>query len=149
MKASQPGYGVAGGKSDRFDSFVLAELAPTPTLMVSSRVLVPDGDETKALGAMTGSVRVSCARGWGWRTSCAISSRCFWPGASKVFSTVDSQFALAFLQARSTPVDARGLGDRRAGGVSGGGHGYPGRKPAGELLERLRGAAEVAPSSAR
>ena len=51
VKASRPRYSVAGGKSDGFDSFVLAELARTDSHRF--RVLVPDGDATKALRAMT------------------------------------------------------------------------------------------------
>src|SRR5262249_1729267 len=50
VKASRPRYSVAGGKSDGFDSFVLAELARTDSHRF--RVLVPDSDETKALRAM-------------------------------------------------------------------------------------------------
>jgi transposase len=51
VKASRPRYSVAGGKSDSFDSFVLAELARTDSHRF--RVLVPDSDRTKALRAMT------------------------------------------------------------------------------------------------
>ena len=55
--ASQPGRGragrfrAAGGKSDRFDAFVLCELARTDNHRF--RVLEPDSDETKALRALT------------------------------------------------------------------------------------------------
>jgi hypothetical protein len=65
----------------------------------------------------------------------------FWPGASKVFSSVDSQIALAFLRRYPTPVDARGLGEQRLAAFLKR-HGYPGRKPAAELLARLRAGAE-------
>jgi transposase len=51
VKAMRPRYSVAGGKSDVFDSFVLAELARTDSHRF--RVLVPDSDQTKALRAMT------------------------------------------------------------------------------------------------
>ena len=53
----------------------------------------------------------------------------FWPGASQVFCSVDTQIALAFLKRYPTPVDARGLGEQRLAAflVK---HGYPGRKPA-------------------
>src|ERR1700752_4918028 len=51
VKAMRPRYSVAGGKSDGFDSFVLAQLARTDRHRF--RVLVPDGDQTKALPAMT------------------------------------------------------------------------------------------------
>src|SRR5215469_691903 len=49
--AMRPRFRAAGGKSDSFDSFVLAELARTDSHRF--RVLVPDSDETKALRAMT------------------------------------------------------------------------------------------------
>ena len=51
VKAMRPRFSVAGGKSDSFDSFVLAELARTDSHRF--RVLVPDSDRTKALRAMT------------------------------------------------------------------------------------------------
>ena len=47
VKAMRPRYSVAGGKSDSFDSFVLAELARTDSHRF--RVLEPDSDRTKAL----------------------------------------------------------------------------------------------------
>jgi transposase len=51
VKAMRPRYSVANGKSDGFDSFVLAELARTDRHRF--RVLVPDSDRTKALRALT------------------------------------------------------------------------------------------------
>jgi hypothetical protein len=51
VRAMRPRYSVAGGESDVFDSFVLAELAGTDNHRF--RVLVPDSDQTKALPAMT------------------------------------------------------------------------------------------------
>jgi transposase len=51
VKAMRPRFSVAGGKSDGFDSFVLAELARTDSHRF--RVLEPDSDQTKALRAMT------------------------------------------------------------------------------------------------
>src|SRR5437764_11730882 len=139
VKASRPRYRVAGGKSDSCDSFVLAELARTDSHRF--RVLVPDGDETKALRAMT-RARDSLVR---TRVGLANQLRdqlaCFWPGASKVFWSVDSQIALAFLKRYPTPVDARGLGEQRLAAFLKR-HGYPGRKPAGELLQRLRDGAQ-------
>jgi hypothetical protein len=67
----RPRFSVAGGKSDSFDSFVLAELARTDSHRF--RVLEPGSDQTKALRAMTrardGLVRTrvglaSCATSW-------------------------------------------------------------------------------------
>ena len=98
--AMRPRYSVADGKSDGFDSFVLAELARTDSHRF--RVLEPDGDQTKALRALTR------ARGTGPHPGrvgepAARSAGVFWPGASSVFSSVDSQIALAFLR-RSTMI---------------------------------------------
>lgn len=139
VKAMRPRYSVAGGKSDGFDSFVLAQLARTDSHRF--RVLVPDSDRTKALRAMT-RARESLVR---TRVGLANQLRdqllTFWPGAARVFSSVDSQIALAFLRRYPTPVDARGLGEQRLAAFLKR-HGYPGRKPAGELLDRLRAGAE-------
>jgi transposase len=135
----RPRYSVAGGKSDSFDSFVLAELARTDSHRF--RVLVPDSDQTKALRAMTrardGLVRTRLGLANQLRDQLAT----FWPGASKVFCSVDTQIALAFLKRYPTPGDTRGLGEQRLQAFLKR-HGYPGRKPARELLRRLRDGAE-------
>jgi hypothetical protein len=139
VKAMRPRYSVAAGKSDGFDSFVLAELARTDSHRV--RVLEPDSDRTKALRALTR------AREDLVRTRVALANQlrdelaCFWPGASKVFCAVDSPIALAFLRRYPSPVDARGLGEQRLAAFSKH-QGYTGRKPARDLIGRLRGGAE-------
>ena len=101
--AMRPRYCVASGKSDSFESFVLAELARTDSHRF--RVLVPDSDRTKALRALTR------AREDPVRTRVAVANQlrdelaCFWPGAGKVFCAVDSPIALAScaaIPARST-----------------------------------------------
>ena len=101
VKAMRPRFSVAGGKSDSFDSFVLAELARTDSHRF--RVLVPDSDQTKALRAMTrardGLVRTRVGLANQLRDQLAT----FWPGASKVFCSVDSRIALAFLKRYPTP----------------------------------------------
>jgi transposase len=139
VKASRPRYSVAGGKSDSFDSFVLAELARTDSHRF--RVLEPDSDQTKALRSMTRARESLVRTRVGLANQLRDQLACFWPGASKVFWSVDSQIALAFLRRYPTPVDARGLGEQRLAAFLKR-HGYTGRKPARELLERLRGGAE-------
>jgi transposase len=139
VKAMRPRFSVAGGKSDSFDSFVLAELARTDSHRF--RVLVPDSDRTKALRAMTrardGLVRTRV----GLANQLRDQLQTFWPGASNVFWSVDSKIALAFLKRYPTPLDARRLGEQRLDAFLKR-HAYPGRKPAGELLARLRTGAE-------
>ena len=138
VRAARPRYSVAGGKSDGFDSFVLAELARTDSHRF--RILVPDTDQTKAVRAMTRSredlVRTRLVLANQLRDQLA----CFWPGASKVFCRVDTQIALAFLRRYPTPANARSLGEQRLAAFLAR-HGYPGRKPARELLARLRAGA--------
>jgi hypothetical protein len=51
VAATRPRFRVSGGKSDRFDAFVLCELARTDSHRF--RVLEPDSDQTKALRALT------------------------------------------------------------------------------------------------
>jgi transposase len=51
VAAARARFRVSGGKSDRFDAFVLCELARTDHHRF--RVLEPDSDQTKALRAMT------------------------------------------------------------------------------------------------
>jgi transposase len=138
VKASRSRYSVAGGKSDAFDSFVLAELARTDSHRF--RVLVPDSDQTKALRAMTRAREGLIRTRLGLANQLRDQLATFWPGASKVFSSVDSKIALAFLKRYPSPLDARGLGEQRLDAFLKR-HGYPGRKPARELLERLRAGA--------
>lgn len=137
LKATRPRYEAAGGKSDGFDAFVLAELARTDSHR--HRALVPNSDETKALRALT-RTREDLV---GARVRLANELRAqldaFWPGAARIFADVDSPIALAFLQRYPAPADARGLGERRLEGFLAR-NGYCGRRSAAELLERLRSA---------
>jgi len=139
VKAMRPRFSVAGGKSDGFDSFVLAELARTDSHRF--RVLEPDSDRTKALRAMTRARDSLVHTRVGLANQLRDQLATFWPGASKVFCSVDTQIALAFLKRYPTPGDTRGLGEQRLGAFLKR-HGYPGRKPADELLKRLRDGAE-------
>jgi transposase len=137
LAASRARYSVAGGKSDGFDSYVLAELARTD--MHRLRAIEPDSDETKALRTLTRTredlvhTRVALAN------QLRAELERFWPGAARIFSEVDSPIALCFLERYPSPQDARGLGEKRLAGFLAR-HGYCGRKSAGELLERLRSA---------
>lgn len=135
LKATRPRYEAAGGKSDGFDAFVLAELARTDSHRL--RELRPDSDETKALRALT-RTREDLV---GARVRLANELRAqldaFWPGAARIFADVDSQIGLAFLERYPSPADARGLGEKRLEGFLARNR-YCGRRSAVELLERLR-----------
>ena len=138
VAASRPRFSAAGGKSDCFDAFVLAELARTDSHRF--RVLVPDTDATKALRALTRAredlveTRVALAN------ALRAQLDCFWPGAVAIFAEIDSPIALAFLKRYPSPADARSLGEQRLERFLARNH-YCGRRPARELLARVRGAA--------
>ena len=63
----------------------------------------------------------------------------FWPGAKGIFADVATPIALDFLARYPTPESAANLGERRMAAflIK---HGYCGRRPAGQLLARLRAA---------
>lgn len=109
-KAARPRFSVAHGKSDRFDAYVLAELARTDAHRF--RPLRPDRDGTKALRALTRTredlvgVRVELAN------QLRAQLEAFWPGAL-IFGDVDSRISLAFIARYPSPADAKGLGAKR------------------------------------
>lgn len=137
VKAARARFRAQGGKSDRFDAFVLAELCRTDAHRF--RALVPDTDETKALRALTRAredlveARVALAN------QLRAELERFWPGAKAIFADVDSQVALALLERYPSPADAARLGEQRLAAFLAR-HGYSGRRTPQELLERLRGA---------
>jgi transposase len=139
LKATRPRYEAAGGKSDGFDAFVLAELARTDSHR--HRALCPDSDETKALRALTRTREDLVTAKVRLANELRAQLDAFWPGAARVFADIDSPIALAFLERYPSPADARGLGEKRLEGFLAR-NSYCGRRSAGELLERLRQAPE-------
>jgi transposase len=138
LVAMRPRYSAAGGKSDRFDAFVLAELARTDAHRF--RVLVPDTDATKALRALSRAREELVGHRVAFANELRAQLDCFWPGATRIFAEIDSPIALAFLRRYPSPADARGLGEQRLARFLARYH-YSGRRPTRELLTRLRGAA--------
>jgi transposase len=138
VKAARDRFRASGGKSDRFDRFVLCELARTDRHRF--RLLEPDLDETKALRALVRaredlvSARVALAN------QLRAELGRFWPGPVGLFAEIDSPISLAFLTRYPSPVDARGLGEKRLAAFLKAQH-YTNRKTAAQLLERLRCAA--------
>src|SRR5579884_659392 len=125
VAAARARFRVSAGKSDRFDSFVLCELARTDHHRF--RVLEPDSDLTKALRALTRG-REDLVQG-----RVALSNQ--------LRARLDSPIALAFLERYPSPIDAKGLGEQRLAAFLRR-QGYSGRKPARVLLARLREAPE-------
>ncbi len=137
VKAARDRFRASGGKSDRFDRFVLCELARTDRHRF--RILEPDSDQTKALRALT-RAREDLV---GARVALANQLRSelerFWPGPIGLFSDLDSPVSLAFLARYPSPQDAHGLGEKRLAGFLKAQR-YNNRKTSVQLLQRLRAA---------
>jgi transposase len=134
VAATRARFRAAGGKSDRFDAFVLCELARTDHHRF--RVLEPDSDETKALRTLTR------AREDLVQTRVALANQLraelerFWPGPIGLFRDLDSSISLAFLNRYPSPMDARSLGEKRLHAFLASQH-YSGRKTAGRFIPAL------------
>jgi transposase len=137
VKAARPRFTAAGGKSDRFDAFVLAELARTDSHRF--RTLALDRDDTRALRALT-RARDELVDA---RTALCNQLReqllAYWPGATLVFADLDSPIALALIERYPSPADARALGPRRLQALPDR-HAYCGRQTPERLLAKLRAA---------
>ena len=138
VKAARDRFRASGGKSDRFDCFVLCELARTDAHRF--RVLEPDSDQTKALRALTRAREYLVAAKVALTNQLRAELARFWPGPIGLFNDLDSRISLAFLERYPSPQDARLLGEKRLAAFLRA-HNYNNRKAPIELLGRLRGAA--------
>ena len=136
----RPRFSAAGGKSDSFDAFVLAELARTDSHRF--RVLVPDSDATKALRALSRAREELVGHRVALANELRAQLECFWPGAAHVFADIDSPIALAFLQALPRARPTRTASASSAWRASSPATTTAGASPPRELLGRLRGAAD-------
>jgi transposase len=137
VKAARDRFRASGGKSDRFDCFVLCELARTDRHRF--RLLEPDSDQTKALRALTRSREDLVAARVALANQLRAELERFWPGPVGLFCDLDSPISLAFLARYPSPDDARGLGEKRMAAFLRA-HRYSARKTPPQLLERLRSA---------
>lgn len=137
VAAARDRFRAAAGKSDRFDAFVLCELARTDSHRFPA--LAPSSDETLALRALCRTredlvdARVALAN------QLRAQLDTFWPGARHIFAEVDSPIGLAFLARYPAPTDAHRLGPARLQAFLAR-HRYSGRRTATQLLQRLRDA---------
>ena len=139
VAAARARFRVSGGKSDRFDAFVLCELARTDHHRF--RVLEPDSDQTKALRALCRGREDLVQMRVALTNQLRAELERFWPGAVKIFRSLDSPIALAFLEKYPSPFEARTLGKQRLAAFLACQH-YSGRKTPSELLRKLRSAPE-------
>lgn len=137
VAAARDRFRAAAGKSDRFDAMVLCELARTDSHRFPR--LAPSTDETLALRALVRTREDLVATRVALANQLRAQLDAFWAGATRIFADIDSPIALAFLERYPSPNDARGLATKRLAGFLAR-HSYCGRRPVGELLERLRSA---------
>jgi len=137
VAATRARFRAAGGKSDRFDAFVLCELARTDHHRF--RVLEPDSEQTKALRAMTRAREDLVGARVALCNQLRSELERFWPGPIGLFKDLDSPISLAFLARYPSPRDARALGPKRMEAFLADQR-YSGKKPAGELVAKLRSA---------
>jgi transposase len=138
VKAARDRFRASGGKSDRFDRFVLCELARTDRHRF--RILEPDSDQTKALRALTRAREDLVASKVALTNQLRAELDRFWPAPIGLFNDLDNRISLAFLARYPSPHDARLLGEKRLAGFLKT-QNYNNRKTPAELLGRLRSAA--------
>jgi transposase len=135
IKSWRDGEVLSGAKSDAGDAAVIGEY-----LRLRSHRLCPATPftaETKALRTVVRTrdevveMRVAATN----QLTALLDAH--WPGAKAIFADVESPIALEFLTRYPTAAHAERLGEKRlqAFCVK---HGYSGRRPAAELLTRLR-----------
>jgi transposase len=135
IKTWREGEVLSGAKSDAGDAAVIAEYLRLRYHRLQPAA--PYSDETRALRTAVRTrddlveMRVAATN----QLSALLDAH--WPGAKAVFADVESPISLEFLTRYPTPAAARHLGEKRMTAflVK---HGYCGRKPAGQLLARLR-----------
>ena len=137
VKACRPRYRAAGGKDDRGDSYLLADVLRTDGHRF--RPLTGQSDAIKALRALVRTRDDLVAERVALANQLRALLESFWPGAAVAFADVDSAIALAFIQRYPTPKSAAKLGEKRLAAFLAQ-HRYSGRRPARELLERIRSA---------
>lgn len=139
IKAWRESEVLSGAKDDPGDAEVIAEYLRLRVHKLT--VLAPFSDETRALRAVVRARDDLVEQRVAAHNQLEACLDAFWPGAKVIFADVTSEIALAFLERYPTPASARALGEKRMAAflVK---HGYSGRRPAAELVERLRGAPE-------
>jgi transposase len=137
MKDLRRRYAVGGAKSDRGDSYVLADVARTDGHRL--RRLEPLSAHTRALRAVvrTRDDLVDQRRALANQLRATLAAS--WPGAGAIVADVDSEICLAFLERSPTSESAARLTETRLTSFLTKA-GYSGRRPAAQLLARLTAA---------
>jgi transposase len=137
IKAWREAQILSGAKTDPGDARIIADYLRLCSARL--RVLQPFSAETRALRAVVRTRGDLVDQRVAASNQLAATLDAFWPGANAVFAEVHSEISLAFLERYPTPEAAARLGEARMRAFCTK-HGYCGRRPASELLARLRAA---------
>lgn len=135
--ATRPRWGASKAKSDPGDSYKLADYLRTEGHRL--RRLTPLTAETAELQTLTRTRDDLITAKVAVTNQLRALLERHWPGAACVFARLDSAIALAFLTDYPTPTSAARLGEGRMAAFCHRHH-YSGRRPASELVARLRNA---------
>jgi transposase len=133
----RPRWGAAKAKTDAGDSFKLADYLRTDGHTL--RRLEPTEQATLELQALTRTRADLVEAKVAAVNQLAALLDAHWPGAKAVFADLDSAIALAFLERYPAPETAAKLTPARMAAFCKR-HAYSGRRPAADLIERLRAA---------
>lgn len=137
IKTWRDGEVISGAKSDAGDALVIAEYLRLRHHRL--RPVTPHSAQTKALRTVVRTrddivaMRVSATN----QLRALLDAH--WPSATAIFADIESPISLAFLRQYSAAASAARLGEKRLAGFLTR-HGYSGRRPAAQLLDRLRSA---------
>ena len=137
IKTWREGEVLSGAKSDAADAAVIAEYLRLRQHRL--KTAAPYSGETKAVRTVVRTrddlveMRVAAVN------QLAALLDAYWPGAKAIFANLESRIALEFLTRYPTPAAAAHLGEKRLAAFCTA-RGYSGKRPAAELLQRLRSA---------
>lgn len=137
IKTWREGEVISGAKSDAGDALVIAEYLRLRHHRLHP--VQPYSAPTKALRTVVRTrddivdMRVRATN----QLDALLDA--YWPGAKAIFADTESPISLAFLRRYPTASAARHLGEKRLAAFLTK-HGYSGRRPASQLLARLRSA---------
>jgi transposase len=137
IKAWRDAEVLSGAKTDPGDAAVIADYLRLRSDRL--RILLPFSPATRALRAVVRTRGDLVDQRVAATNQLAACLDAFWPGAKAVFADLWSPIALDFLARYPTPESADRLGQARMQGFLTK-HGYCGRRPAAELVRRLRAA---------
>lgn len=134
VKALRERYGSAGNKDDALDAYVLADTLRTDrTRLVALR---PDGPETITLRGLVRARKDLVEHRVALANQLRAHLQVCFPAAVGLFADIDSPISLRFLARFDSPAAAAWLSERRLGAWLRA-NSYCGRRPAGELYQRL------------